>query len=284
MGRDQFVAWVRLVLLQMGRHDVMDRAAAVAFFTVFSVFPALLLVFAVLHLFGREALFRAVLPFLSTLMPEAPVEMIQRALEDVLFRRGSISTGIGLGAVGLLWAASMALSSLMHAIYRAYELPYHRPFWFTRLMALLVFLLLMAWGTLTLLVFLFYPLVIQVLPDLVRIPLVKIFPYLVGFLLVGGSAMILFYLAPPRRIALKYHLPGTVFFALSWLVGTRLYAFYVSQIAVYRAVYGALSGMIVGLMWAYLASLLLLIGAEVNSALLEVLGHPEKVGVQDPES
>ncbi len=281
MRREQVIRWIRLVLDQMARHDVMDRAAAVAFFTVFSVFPAMLLVFALLHLTGREALFRAILPFLTSMLPEAPVEVLQRTLEEVLFRRGSISTGIGLGAVGLLWAASMALSSLMHAIYRAYELPYHRPFWLTRLLALVVFLLLLLWSTLTLLLFLFYPLMIQILPDLLRIPLVKIFPYLVGFLLVGGGAMILFYLAPPRRIALRYHLPGTVFFALSWLVGTRLYAFYVSHIAVYRAVYGALSGTIVGLMWSYLASLLLLIGAEVNSALLEILGHPEKVRSPD---
>ena len=75
MSRQQLIQWVRLVLDQMARHDVMDRAAAVAFFTVFSVFPAMLLVFAVLHLTGREALFRAVLPFLTSMLPEAPVEV-----------------------------------------------------------------------------------------------------------------------------------------------------------------------------------------------------------------
>jgi len=277
MSRQKLVLWIRLVLNQMVRHDVTDRAAAVAFFTVFSMFPALLLMFALLHLTGREVLFQAILAFLVSVLPQG-VEGLQKTLEEVLSKWDSISTGIGLGGVGLFWAASMALSSLMHAIYRAYELPYSRPFWLTRLLALLIFLLLLFWGALTLFLFLFYPLMVQILPDLLRIPLLKVFPYLVGLLLVGGGAMILYYLAPPRRIALRYHLPGTVFFALSWLVGTRLYAFYVSRVAAYQAVYGALSGIIVGLMWAYLASLLLLIGAEVNSALLEVLGHPEKVG------
>ncbi len=277
MDAPTFRRWIRLTLDQMARHDVLDRAAAVAFFTVFSVFPALLLVFSLLHLVGKDAIFRALIPFIQVVIPEAPMEVLQHTLAEILDNNRNAPTGIGLGAVGLLWAASMALSSLMHAVYRAYALPYHRPFWFTRFLALLVFLLLMAWGTVTFLVFLFYPLIVQALPALLRIPLLKVFPYFTGFLFVGGGAMILFYLAPPRRIALKYHLPGVMFFTLAWLLGTRLYAFYVSQVAVYRAVYGALAGTIAGLMWAYLTSLFLLIGAEINSALLEVLGHPEKV-------
>lgn len=278
MNTELFRRWAHLTWRQMAEHDVMDRAAAVAFFTVFSVFPALLLVFSILHLVGKDAVFRAVLPFIQMMVPQAPMEVLRQTLMGILDSGHGFSTGVGLGAVGLLWAASMALSSLMHAVYRAYALPHHRPFWFTRLLALFVFLLLLGWGTVTFLIFLFYPLLVETLPSLVRIPLIKVFPYLTGFLFVGGGATILFYMAPPRRIALRYHLPGVFFFTFAWLIGTRLYALYVSQMGAYQAVYGALSSTIVGLMWAYLTSLFLLVGAEINSALLEVLGHPEKVG------
>ncbi len=268
--------WITLTFLQGGAHDIMDRAAAVAFFTTFSVFPALLLILSVLHLLGQDTLASVILPFVKEIAPDASASVISWYL-NYLSLQGALTRSLGVGVVGLIWASSMALSSLMHAIHRAYALPYRRPLWITRLRALGVFLIILTWGGVTLLILALFP---SHLPAFVveKVPLVRPFtPVLVTFVFALVAALILYTLAPSRRLALRYHLPGALFFAVSWIIGTKLFVIYMERFAAYTRIYGALASILISLSWAYFSALLFLIGAELNSALLELLEHPEKV-------
>jgi YihY family inner membrane protein len=86
----------------------------------------------------------------------------------------------------------------------------------------------------------------------------------------------LYWAAPNIDIPFKFITPGAIAFVIVWIITSLLFGFYVSNFGSYNAIYGVLGGVVVLLIWIYISSLLLLVGAEVNAMVSEE-AEPEEM-------
>lgn len=89
---------------------------------------------------------------------------------------------------------------------------------------------------------------------------------LTGLALVG-LALAFYLLTPENYLTVRQALPGAVFFAVGWIIATKLFQFYVARYDRYNPTYLALASIIVLLTWMYLTCLLLLLGGKLNAII-----------------
>jgi membrane protein len=209
--------------------------------------------------------------FLAPIAPGAVLETVDTLQSDT-----STSTSVVafvVGAALATWAASGAMGAVLKAVNRAYDRVETRPFWKTRLIAILLVVLtgLTTTGLLLLIVF-GGPLgraiaahaglggAFDVVWTVVRWP--------VAFAAILLFFAIVYYLAPNVDVRdWRWISPGSLVGALSWLALSGLFALYTSLSDSYSRTYGALASGIVLLLWLYYSAFALLFGAELNAEL-----------------
>ncbi len=136
---DPFKRWTGLKrALASTYRDIVDNrtlqmAAALSYYLVLSVFPALILFFAVVASIPFPSLYTRVFAFIFTLLPAQTVPMVQSVLLDVATNHGAL---LSLGTIGTIRGASSAFDGMIEALDVAYELRDLRPLWKTRILAL----------------------------------------------------------------------------------------------------------------------------------------------------
>jgi len=261
----------RRVASEVSSDEVMDRAAALSYYFLFSLFPAMLFMTALLGFLPLPNLWDRLMGYVQQVLPPESAAMIQKTLAEILGdQRGGL---LSLGALLALWSASAGMASVMNALNVAYDYEDVRPWWKRRLLAVLLTLgfsvLLLA--ALVLLVFggkigevaagwlgpgdhLF-----RVAWNAVTI-VIAVLSVLIGIALV-------YYLAPAGDQHWRWITPGSVVALALWLAmsfGLRLYVTYFGD---YNATYGSIGGVILLLLWLYLTGAVLLLGAEVNAEI-----------------
>lgn len=257
------------------RDSLLQWAAALAYYFLFSLFPALLLLAALLSTFQLQGLTHNVVFALTRNLPAPAAHLVTTQMQDLLLHHipGLISVDIVL----LFYAAGQGFSGMMAALNAAYEVKERRSFlhqiWLqfalTISAGLLVVLALAAvvlgGKTLTILagpVHLSHALI--VVWPLIRWVIVVVFM---------AAALWLLYRFTP---AMKPHdaglIPAVATAIIIWLIASVLLAFYINRFGHYSAVYGSL-GAVIGLMlWFYIIALAILFGAEVHAQWLRAHG------------
>lgn len=258
---------------------VTSLAAEVAFFAVLGIFPALLAVAAALGflgaLLGADVAMKAqqrLVGVLTTFLTErgqGTIDAVRQLFEE---GRGGVLT---LGVTGALWSGSRGMAAVLRALSEIYDAEEHRSRLRVRLVALGL-----AVGTMLALAVMLSMLVLGPLLGLGRalarsVGLGEAYGTIwewaglpVGFLLLVLWAGALFHSAPHRHLGWKHDLVGAGVAGLLWLavsLGLRVYL----EVFGGNQVLGVLGGAIVVLLWLYLLSLSLLLGAEVNAVLAE---------------
>ncbi len=276
------VLW-RLVVTTFGscmRYRVTGLAAEAAFFAILSVPP---LVFAMAGMIGYvsaqfapadvEQVRQAVIDLSSRVLTEEAVgSVIVPTIDDVLdSRRFDV---ISLGFILSLWAGSRALNVFVDTITIMHGLGGHRGIVKTRALSFVLYLLAIITGVLTL------PLVVAG-PSLVRRALPEGAEFLVQFywptVIVLSICFLatLYHVSVPVRTNWSFNLPGATFALLAWIVGSFLLRWILTETAAdSKSIYGPLASPIAVLLWLYLLSVAVLIGAAVNAAFDSVF--PQK--------
>lgn len=251
-------------------HDLPQLAAALTYYTVLSLLPALLLMVSLLGMVGLSP--ETVHSLLDTL-GEAGAPWAAQAVADMLDsvltspRSGTVFT---VSALLALWAASAYVGSFMAASDRIYEIVRRRPFWTGLPLRVGLALLLVVLLSLTAAVVTLVGPVGAWIADATGIgagPLhlwtwVK-WPLLV---VLGLLLLVLLYKFTPsrRQPALWWLLPGSAVGLGLWLAASALFSLYLANFAHYNRVYGTLGAAVAFLVWAWLLNLAVLVGAEVN--------------------
>lgn len=269
------------IVREMARGAKDDRvtglAAEVAFFALLSVFPGLLTVAAGLgvldSVYGSELVTRAqreVLSFLTTFLTDR-AEGTADAIEE-LFQEASGGV-FTFGVVAALWAASRGMSTVLRTLAEIYDVEDTRSRVRTRLIAVGLALASMVLIVLVLTALVVGPLfgVGQVIARWVGVNDLygAAWEWLgvpVAFLALLAWAAAVFHSVPHRHVGWRQHVGGAALTGVLWLVvsvGFRLYL----QLFGGNPVFGILGGALVVLVWLYLLSLALLVGAELNAVL-----------------
>jgi membrane protein len=255
--------------------DTMTQwAAALTYYSLLSLFPALLFGVAVLGYFGQQSLVTDAADYLKDVgAPPETVDAVTKALESAIGQRSAAAGALVIGLVTTLYGATGAFNSAGVALNRVFRVDEGRGFVGRKLNNLLWTLVVLVLVNLTcVLIFLGGALAADVLGLIGlgdNVAAVWAYARWPGALL---SAMliyaIVYYAAPNVEVRnWRYITPGAVFGVVAWILASAGFFFYVSTFASYSATYGAFAAVVILLIWLWLTNVVLLFGAELNAVV-----------------
>ncbi|KAA6213905.1 YihY/virulence factor BrkB family protein [Streptomyces albofaciens JCM 4342] len=265
--------------------ELHDRAAALTYYGVLSLFPALLLLVSMLGVIGQSAT-DAVLSNLEEVTPGAARDIVSGAVRQLQNGSGTGSVLAVLGLLGALWSASGYIAAFIRAANAVYDLPEGRPAWKTLPLRLGVTVVLMVLLAASAVIVVFTgTLARQAGRGLgigdtgLAVWAVAKWPVLV--LLVVLTITILYRATPNvRGPGLRWLTPGSFLAVVLWLAASAGFAVYVANFGSYNKTYGTLAGVIVFLVWLWLSNLAVLLGLEFDAELARqraiTEGHPPR--------
>jgi membrane protein len=249
-----------------------DWAAALTYYGILALFPAIIALVSITGLVVPKATITRVLTDLvSSIGPSSAVNTFKGPIEQVT---GSTRTAGIMLVVSLalaLWSASSYVGAFMRAANAIYEREEGRSFVKLRPLQLLVTLILVLLAALVVLSLILTGPIAKSIGDAVglggtAVTVWNIAKWPVILVVVMGMLAILYYFAPNAKQP-KFHwvTPGSVFAVAVWLIASALFAIYVATFSSYNRTYGALSGVVIFLIWMWISNLAVLFGAELNA-------------------
>jgi len=262
----QLMEFVNKVYKKVNEHDCFGLSAEIAYQSLFSIFPFLLLLVSIAGLVGK--FFGIPTHFFSIIydfVPPVAIDLINKMILDVIASNSLEVFSFGL--LFTLWAGSAAMDSLIKAFDRIYEVEESRPFLRRKLFSMVLLIIaVFLFIASTLLVFIGDMILAMMGGNILFLQMLQ----LVGiFTLVTLNVLLLNGFAPNVTIPLHKLLHGAVFFSLIWILTTYLFKFYVRAFGRYSVTYGSIGGIIVLMTWVYFTAFLLLLGAVINSIAID---------------
>jgi membrane protein len=252
--------------------NLTDWAAALTYYGVLAIFPALIVLVSVLGLIGESAT-QPLIDNLGKVAPGPAKEIFTSALKDLQGSKGTAGVAFVIGLAAAIWSASGYVAAFMRASNAIYDIPEGRPVWKTlplRVVLTLVLVLLLAVSAVA--VTLTGGLakeaggLIGLSDTAVNVWNVAKWPALV--ILVTFMFALLYWAAPNiKHPKFRWLSPGGVLAVIGWIIASLAFAFYVANFGSYNKTYGALAGPIVFLVWLWVSNVMILLGAEFNAEL-----------------
>lgn len=255
----------------LDRHDTLNQAAVVAFYGMLALVPLLGLVLA-FAIAGRGGVAGEVLDLSARFLPPAADAIVRNQVAKI--QTAPPVTLLSVSAVLLLWSASSLFVAVMDTINVAYGVKDERPWWKRRLVALLltsVEVVLLLGASILAVV---WPMVL----DHVNLGefekwLTLIAQWVIVLVMLLGAFELAYYFGPYVDQRWEWITPGAVIGVLLLIAASLGFRLYLRFGDTYSETYGAMAGVIVMMLWMYLAALALLLGAEVNCVIGRA--HPE---------
>jgi membrane protein len=257
---------------QFGEDKLTTWAAALTYYAILSIFPALLALVSILGLLGQSAI-QPLIDNLGAVAPGPAKDILESSLQGLQKTSGAAGLTFVIGLATAIWSASGYIGAFMDAANNVWDVPEGRPFWKKiplRIGLTIVMLVLLAASAL--MVVFTGPVAEQAgnvlgLGDtFVSVWGIVKWPVLV--LLVSFMISLLYSLAPNvKQPGFPWVTPGGLLAVLLWIVASVLFGIYVSQFGSYNKTYGSLGGLIVFLIWLWITNIVILLGAEFNSEM-----------------
>jgi len=283
LGKGSWWGVLRRTVKEFKDDNLTDWAAALTYYGVLAIFPALLALVSVLGLIGPSAT-QPLIDNISAVAPGPAKQIVTSAIQNLQRNSGAAGVLFIIGIAGALWSASGYVAAFMRASNAIYDVGEGRPIWKTvptRVLTTLVLLIMLA--AVTIAVTLTGGLAQQVgklvgIGD-AAVTVWDIAKWPVILAVVITMFAILYWAAPNvKHPRFRWISPGGIVGVLLWIVASGAFAFYVANFASYNKTYGALGGVIVFLVWLWISNIAILLGAEFNAELergrqIEA-GHP----------
>jgi membrane protein len=267
-----FVPTLKRTLREFKEDNLTDWAAALTYYGVLALFPALIALVSIVGLvFSPAQVTDAMTQIVSSLGPASAVEPLRGPIEGITSSEGKAGIMLVVGILAALWSASGYVGAFMRASNVMYEVDEGRPIWKLRPLQMLVTLtmiLLLALGAV--LVVVSGP-VLDAVGSAIGLgeTFVDVFAIAKWPLLLAIFALalaILYYAAPNAKVrGFKFITPGGLVAVGVWLVASLGFAFYVSNFGSYDKTYGTLGGVVVFLVWMWITNVSVLLGNQLNA-------------------
>lgn len=256
---------------EFGEDALTDRAAALTYYAVLSIFPALLVVVSLIGLAGKSST-QPLITNLSQAVPSAVRQIFLNAVTSL--QKAHTTAGVAgiAGLVAALWSASGYIAAFMRAANVVYDVPEGRPFWKTTPTRIAVTLVIAALLVIS-------AIMVVVTGGLARhigqvigagdvaVTVWDIAKWPVLLIIVSQIISLLYWAAPNAKRRYHWLSPGAILAVLVWLISSGLFALYVANFGHYNKTYGTLAAVIIFLMWLWISNVAILFGAEFNAEL-----------------
>jgi len=252
--------------------ELTDRAAALTYYGVLAIFPALIALVSIVGLvFDPARITKALTDVVSSVGPASAVETFKGPIETITKSSGTAGIMLVVGIAAALWSASGYVGAFMRAANVIYEVEEGRSIVKLRPLQILVTLVLVLLLALVLVALVLTGPLAQAVGSAVGIGSAAVtvwdiakWPVLLAVVVV--MIALLYYASPNAKLrGMKSILPGAAVAVVVWLVASAAFAFYVANFGSYDKTYGALGGVVVFLVWAWLTNVAILLGAQLNA-------------------
>ena len=257
----------------VGRNHTLQMAAALSYYFVLSLFPALIFLSAAVAYLPVPDLFDQSWALMARFLPPDTMGLVRRVLADVI--TPNRETFLSFGILGTLWTASGGFAASIEALNIAYEVNDDRPFWKRRPLALALALLTGALLLVAFSVMVVGPRFGEWLAGRVHLSglFVLLWPYIhwtvaISFAILAVEA--LYFLAPNIKQRFLATLPGAVLAVGCWIGLSYLLGIYFRHFAHFNKTYGTLGAAIALMVWLYWTGFAMLVGAELNTELAKI--------------
>src|SRR4029453_3758455 len=268
-------AWfgvVRRTFAEFSADDMTDWAAALTYYGILAIFPALIGLVSILGLIGTSAT-KPLLDNLGSFAPGPAHQILANALHGLTESKSGAGILFVVGLAGALWAASGYIGAFIRASNRIWDVEEGRPIW--RILPLRLFITVLM--VLLLAASAFAVVVTGPLADRVgklvgiggaAVTAWDIAKWPVLILVVSFMFSILYYASPNvRHPSFRWLAPGGVLAVVVWMLVSAAFGLYVATFGSYNKTYGSLGAIIIFLVWLWLSNVAILLGAELNAEI-----------------
>jgi membrane protein len=246
-------------------------AAALTYYAVLSLFPALLVMVSVVGLLADPATVTKFLTdVISSLGPSSAVDTFREPIESVTSNKGAAGIMAIVGVVAALWSASGYIGAFTDASNSIYEVEEGRPFWKLKPLQLLVTLVCITLVAITALALVVSGPLAEAVGSAFGLSDVAVTAWQIGkwpimLALVLVILHVLYYAAPNAQVKRPWISRGTILTLVVWILASVGFAFYVANFGSYNETYGSLGGVVVFLLWLWITNIAVLLGVEFNA-------------------
>jgi membrane protein len=253
----------------MAKDNVAGLSAQISYYFALALFPFLIVLGALVGTLPSTYLWHGILRWITHYFPRDAQPFIFQTVASLTQGR---SRYLSLGLVGTAWAASGGLMSLMSALNIVYGVKETRSYvkrvgTAFLMLFVLVLLVVATFGLLSAGYWLDQWLRSEVTPAVPLAALARVARWATSIVVTLVSITWLDHTLPNRKRPWRWFTPGTVMIVAGWLLFSSGFNLYVRHIASYHRTYGVLGGFVILMVWVYIASLIALVGAEINSEL-----------------
>jgi len=251
------------------QNDMLTYASALAFQALFSIFPFLIVLIAMLGFFDMMQFFDWVRQQMSLMLPDEAMDQVDLVIAEVQQPRGGL---LSLGLIVALWVASGAMRVTINALNVVYKVTEGRPFYKLYPLSILYTLCIAAMLIAAAVLMVMGPQVMQWIAEQIGIEqfVVTVWTWLrlpLALLLFMLTVAFVYYIAPDVEQKIRFITPGSVLSVVVWVLASLGFGYYIQNFADYSAVYGSIGTVVVLMMYFYISAAVLLFGAEVNAVI-----------------
>lgn len=264
---------VKKTFREFSKDQCTDLAAALTYYAVLALFPALVALVSLLGVFGQgQSTVDELLEIVDKLGPSSAVDSLEPTIQRLASAEGA-GVALVIGLLGALWSASAYVGAFGRAMNRVYEIGEGRPIWKLRPLQLIVTLFCIVLVAAAALSLVLTGPVAEAVGDQVGLGSTAVliwdiakWPVLLGIVIVNIA--VLYYATPNvKQPKFRWISVGAIVAILVWILASAGFGLYVSMFSNYDRTYGSLAGVIVFLLWLWVTNNALLFGAELDAEL-----------------
>jgi membrane protein len=277
------ILWRTYTEMQSDR--LLSIAGGVAFFVLLAIFPAITALVSAYGLFFNASTIANNLSLLQDIVPANVLSIVHEQAQRIAANSGrALSVGIIVGILVSLWSAMSGVKAMIDALNVIYEQQEGRNFFKLSLVALVFTLGGFATFLLAITGVVVLPLVLAPIglgSAAEMLTRIGRWPVLLLVLLIGLA--VLYRYGPDRRAARwQWVSVGSVFAAVTWIIVSYLFSWYLASFANYNATYGSLGAVVGLMMWLWFSTIVVLLGAELNAEIEHQTARDSTVGAEKP--
>jgi membrane protein len=266
------LATLKRTLAEFREDNLVDWAAALTYYGLLSLFPALIAMVSLIGLFGDpQSTTQSLTEIITSIGPQSAGETFSGPIESITESRGTAGFAFVFGLAAALWSASGYIGAFMRASNVIYETPEGRPFWKLRPLQIAVTLaMIMALALIAVSLVLTGPVVEAVADPLgiggTAVDVWNLVKWPVLVLVFVLMLAVLYFASPNVKLrGFKWVTPGSLVAVAIWAIASALFGFYVANFGSYDKTYGTLGGMVALLVWFWITNLAILFGHQLNA-------------------
>ncbi|GFM51124.1 YihY/virulence factor BrkB family protein [Pseudomonas capsici] len=263
--------------------EMSTYASALAYQMLFSLFPFLLFLIALIGFLHLPDFFSWLRLQSELVLPPQALEQVNPVIDQLQQSKGGL---LSIGIVIALWTASAGVRLMMSAMNAAYDVVEGRPIWKRFPLSILYTvgiagMLLAAAGFMVVgpQVMSWFASQIGMEDFIVTLWTVLRWPMIILLLMVAVA--VIYYVMPDVKQEFRFITPGSVLAVVVWIIASLGFGFYVKTFADYNAMYGSIGAIIVLLLYFYISAAVLLLGAEMNAVIEHMSREGKDVGEKE---